>query len=657
MITIENAVELFKPWAFKIFEEKVLPFVFCKGADVYNRKKNLYKLKGQMSDYLAKTRAQCSVINSLAFPNVLKKVNDIYIPLTLSMLDSREEREHTIKRGDLFLSEFNNILIIDNAGMGKSTLMKKIVIDTIDHSEYIPIYIELRTLTNNPIEEQINKLLGFDDVNDSDSILKKIPFIYFFDGVDEIPFDLKNDLIKKIKVFSDEMSNSKIIITSRPDQSLLELHSFNRFKIKPLEIEQSYDLIKLYDINLVKRGRSLILSNKLITEIKLMREKENNTILEFLTTPLYVSLLFCSYRYKPVIPRRKDLFYSQVFEALFETHDLSKETGYVREKSSGLDITDFSIILRRLAFWCLKNNGKLEFSRAELESILTNITEKLKGVNVKPISFINDLTYSVPLFIKEGALYRWSHKSLMEYFSAEFICIEVKDKRDDLLLKLYESGSAVKYKNIIELCSDIDYASFRKSILRKCLTEYFEHLEKLKDLDFLDDCNKEIWASISFFSDLKLLLTPYSNANLGDLNILDNVYVFEESDFSHSSFENNFIEFREYITHITYPVSLKNTVFDILRLKNNEYFFKEKDYYNRLSLDSLKIPENVMISTNSGYVKGYSNDIIPDIISILLQFRHTLTIPVIYKSLAMKALDDIVSDTSNGVNDLLEGFD
>ncbi|MBQ0630694.1 hypothetical protein KAH78_19025, partial [Proteus mirabilis] len=192
-----------------------------------------------------------------------------------------------------------------------------------------------------------------------------------------------------------------------------------------------------YDINLVKRGNRLILSNKLITEIKLMREKENNTILEFLTTPLYVSLLFCSYRYKPVIPRRKDLFYSQVFEALFETHDLSKETGYVREKSSGLDITDFSIILRRLAFWCLKNNGKLEFSRAELESILTNITEKLKGVNVKPISFINDLTYSVPLFIKEGALYRWSHKSLMEYFSAEFICIEVKDKRDDLLLKLY----------------------------------------------------------------------------------------------------------------------------------------------------------------------------------------------------------------------------
>lgn len=78
--------------------------------------------------------------------------------------------------------------------------------------------------------------------------------MYFFDGVDEIPFDIKNDLIKRIKTFSDEMVNSRIIITSRPDQSLLELHSFNRFKIKPLDIIQSYNLIRLYDANSSKLG-------------------------------------------------------------------------------------------------------------------------------------------------------------------------------------------------------------------------------------------------------------------------------------------------------------------------------------------------------------------------------------------------------------------
>ncbi|HDU8673733.1 TPA: hypothetical protein RG719_001320 [Morganella morganii subsp. morganii] len=656
MITLEHAFELAKPWAIKLFEEKILPFIFNKGTEKYKKEKDLFKLKNRMSDYLAKTKAQCSIINSLAFPNILKNVNDIYITLTISTLDSRDNNEYTIDNGYSFINKFKHTLIIDNAGMGKSTLMKKIVIDTIDKSEYIPIYIELRTLENKSITEQINKLIGLDSI-DSDDLLKKIPFIYFFDGVDEIPFDIKNDIIKKIKIFSDEMNDSKIIITSRPDQSLLELHSFNRFKIKPLDIEKSYDLIRLYDINSSKIGNSLTLSNKLISEIKLMRDKDNTTILEFLTTPLYVSLLFCSYKYKPVIPRRKDLFYSQVFEALFETHDLSKETGYVRIKASGLDITDFSIILRRLAFWCLKNNGRLEFSRAELEAVLTNITEKLKGISVKPISFINDLTYSVPLFIKEGALYRWSHKSLMEYFCAEFICIEVKDKRDDLLLTLYESNSVIKFKNIIELCSDIDYASFRKSILHKCLTEYLEHLERIKNCNSLNERDKEIWESISFFSDLSILLTPYSNANLGDLDLSDHIDFFEKGISSQNSFEHNFIGFREFITHITYPTSLKSTVFEILKLKSPDSFLKEKDYFNRLSLETLKMPENVIISTKNGFIKDYSNEIIPEIITILLQFRHALTIPVIYKSSAIKTLNEIVSDTSNGVDDLLDGFD
>ena len=88
MITIEHAVELAKPWAAKLFEEKILPFIFNRGIDFYNKEKNIIKLKSQMSDYLAKTRAQCSLINSLAFPNILKKVNDIYVPLTLHWTES-----------------------------------------------------------------------------------------------------------------------------------------------------------------------------------------------------------------------------------------------------------------------------------------------------------------------------------------------------------------------------------------------------------------------------------------------------------------------------------------------------------------------------------------------------------------------------------------
>lgn len=407
---------------------------------------------------------------------------------------------------------------------------------------------------------------------ESNDLLKQFPFAFFFDGVDEIQFDRKIAIIKRIKKFSEDFVNSNITITSRPDQSLLELHSYSRFKIKPLELSQSYSLLKLYDANSYNIGNSLFLSKKLISEIELIRNKDSISILEFLTTPLYVSLLFCSYKYKPVIPRRKDLFYSQVFEALFETHDLSKETGYVRKKKSGLDITEFSILLRRLAFWCLKNNGKLEFSRSEFEMVMSEISSKLKGITFKPDYFINDLIYAVPIFIKEGALFRWSHKSLMEYFCAEFICIDVKDKREDLLLKIYESNSSLKYKNILELCSDIDYNSFRKSVLRKCLEDYSSHYHNVIENLKINNVDKEIWSCVTFFSDVTMMLTSYSNTNLSDFDVNP-----EEREIA-NAFENTFIGFRDYLTHITYPVTLRNTVFEILRWRHNEYFYKEKDF-------------------------------------------------------------------------------
>ncbi|HFQ0187473.1 TPA: hypothetical protein ACHOXM_005209, partial [Escherichia coli] len=95
-----------RPWAIKLFEEKILPFLINKGTDVFKKGRNVLKLRGQMSECLAKTRAQCSIINSLAFPNVLKKISDIYVPLTLSTLDSVDEKEYLVNRGDTFLKNF-----------------------------------------------------------------------------------------------------------------------------------------------------------------------------------------------------------------------------------------------------------------------------------------------------------------------------------------------------------------------------------------------------------------------------------------------------------------------------------------------------------------------------------------------------------------------
>ena len=119
------------------------------------------------------------------------------------------------------------------------------------------------------------------------------------------------------------------------------------FKIKPLLPEEAYELIRKY-------GQNGERAQKLINAIK--QEHKNFIVLkEFLVNPL-VSLLYKTYEYKEELPYRKVEFYRQVYEALFNDHDKSKDA-YVRPKKCGLPIREFECILRYLAFFQCKNGA------------------------------------------------------------------------------------------------------------------------------------------------------------------------------------------------------------------------------------------------------------------------------------------------------------
>lgn len=77
----------------------------------------------------------------------------------------------------------------------------------------------------------------------------------------------------------------------------------------------------------------------------------------------------------------------------------------------------------------MKDGGKIEFTKDDLQITLQNIISKIPGISTSPSLFIQDLIETVPLFVKEGAIIRWSHKSLMEYFAAMFICRDTKERQ------------------------------------------------------------------------------------------------------------------------------------------------------------------------------------------------------------------------------------
>lgn len=415
-----------------------------------------------------------SIINTLAFKERVKKLKDIYIPLTIYPVDNKKEKKLTKIEGypKELLDKYSRILITDTAGMGKSTLMKRMFLDVIDGQFGIPIFIELRRLNENNdiLNEVAIQLGGLNDGFDKE-ILETLfvdgEFIFFFDGYDEISSSNKAFVTRNIQDFVAKASNNKYILTSRPEEELACFGEFQEFRIRELKKVESYDLLRKYDIS-GKTSRLLI--SKLETG-------NYSMINEFLKNPLLVSLLFAAFDFKQTIPLKKHIFYRQVFDAYFDSHDLSKGDSYVHEKKSNLDLDDFDKVMRKIGYECLRKQ-KIEFEKDELLNIIDSAKSGFSNLKFASTSLLGDLLKAVPLFCQDGMYYKWVHKSLQEYFAAEFIYKDSKNNQDAILTALYKSKKIDLYINLLDLYFDIDPVGFQKNIVKPLLESYVEYYEK-----------------------------------------------------------------------------------------------------------------------------------------------------------------------------------
>lgn len=415
-----------------------------------------------------------SIINTLAFKERVKKLKDIYIPLTIYPVDNKKEKKLTKVEGypKELLDKYGRILITDTAGMGKSTLMKRMFLDVIDGQLGIPIFIELRRLNeNNDILNEVAIQLGGLNDGFNKEILETLfvdgEFIFFFDGYDEISSSNKAFVTRNIQNFVAKAPDNKYILTSRPEEELACFGEFQEFRIRELKKVESYDLLRKYDIS----GKT---SRLLISKLK---TGNYSMINEFLKNPLLVSLLFAAFDFKQTIPLKKHIFYRQVFDAYFDSHDLSKGDSYVHEKKSNLDLDDFDKVMRKIGYECLRKQ-KIEFEKDELLKIIDSAKSGFSNLKFASTSLLGDLLKAVPLFCQDGMYYKWVHKSLQEYFAAEFIYKDSKNNQDAILTALYKSKKIDLYINLLDLYYDIDPVGFQKNVTKPILASYVDYYEK-----------------------------------------------------------------------------------------------------------------------------------------------------------------------------------
>ena len=423
--------------------------------------------KNSFDRYLKEAEGRHKYFSSQVFANEGQLLEDYYIPLTLVKNSSATQNVSVMVTDyptDL-LAAYKDVLVVDTAGMGKSTLLKFIFLRSISSGSAIPIFVELRKLSREKalmsfLIEELRFTGDKTSIRMLEESISQGVFTFFLDGFDEIPEDEKPAVSAQILELKKSGPKNRFILSSREEQSLAYLAEFHKFNIKPLSQEEAFCLIR-------RITRNEQLANKLIEKIL---AQPGHTLNEFLTNPLLVSLLVKSFMHSPILPVRLSEFYRQVFDALFQTHDATKELGgYARPKFSGLDLDRFHKVLRSLGALTYQDN-KLEFSTDELLLQIERAKILTSEQDFSASNFHHDLLHAVPLFVRDGGKSRWAHRSLQEYFAAAYICIDAKEAQVQLLQQLYTAGLQ-KNSNILKLCADIDGKTFKLVVVKKYLQE------------------------------------------------------------------------------------------------------------------------------------------------------------------------------------------
>ena len=515
-------LQMAKPFIDSLLENIIKPKVKefsdkCK----LEYEKNFVSKWEHFGEYLYRTYKKYSIVNTLALKNQQKFLKNIYVPLTLETCNSDDTTHKKYKMeqfpSDMLQEYSGRLLITDTAGMGKSTLMKRMFIDVIENGHGIPIYIELRRLSEErtilkEIHEQISSI---SKEFDEDLLLEFIQtgsFIFFLDGYDEISSDNRASVTSDIQTFVSKAFDNSFILTSRPESALASFGEFQKATIVALTKKEAYELLRKYD-----NGGEV--SRLLIDKL---RSGEYSMIDEFLRNPLLVSLLYTAFDHKQTIPLKKHIFYRQVYDAYFDAHDLSKGDSYIHEKKSKLDIDDFDRVLRYIGFLCITQQ-KIEFEKDEILSIIDKAKNYCQDLDFTSSDFLEDILCRVPLFCIDGSYYKWVHKSLQEYFAARFIHKDC-EKSSDVLNRIYESNNLDYYINMLDIYADVDPFDFKCTVLKPLCLDFIHFYDsnvwRFKNLPTADVDNR---ISLLFMRQVYIIKVSYSSSPRDIFNYIDSI--------------------------------------------------------------------------------------------------------------------------------------
>lgn len=449
-------------------------------------------------EYLKRSYNKYSKIKTILYRNEPQYIYDFF---EVPYLSKKEESEFKTYEEDGFkvdnisdilsISEF--VIIKGTGGIGKSTLMKHLFINTLEQGQDIPVFLELKDL--NSVENSIDmEEIILSRIRDLGCDLEKkyllyaldgVRFLFLLDGYDELSAEKKDWFFKEINAFCDRYPKNHYIISSRECSEFIEFQRFSVLRALPLNKEQALSLIsKLRFDEKIKREFVDKLRNGLYEKHK-----------SFASNPLLLNIMLLTYDNYAEIPGKMHVFYSNAFETLYSKHDATKG-GYRREFKSGLSMGNFKKSLSLFSYLTYAG-GELEFSYNQLQNHLERVIEVL-GYSFSIEDYIEDLINGVCVLYKDGFNYRFTHRSFQEYFTAVFLSSLTDENMEKMGRNLIKKDTKrAANDSMFDMLYDMNEHRFEKNILLPIVNEFENGLTG----DRYDFYFREFSKEFHFFND------------------------------------------------------------------------------------------------------------------------------------------------------------
>ena len=446
------------------------------------------KEKKSFNKHLEKYKSDIALKNStfgLLFCKSKKfSMDDAFIELTAK---GKLESDNDSK--DLFeiIKVYKRLIITGAPGAGKSLFCKKVLQLCCKENNFgfrntIPILIELGSYKEgSPIKNYIPP--EFSDCGHLlEEQLEKGEFLFLLDGFDEISeknqsATIKNEILK----FINDYRNCRYIITCRDE---VYKSDFCR------EIDTEYvinefdkDQIKTYIKTWLKLPNTVNKKGFTSNEIYNVLQ-ENSHLMELARTPLMLAMILYLHVDKDkTLPHSRGEFYELLTKVLLD----SKEMEIPKSIEYKWEYKELKSLLSHIAW----NMNDRVMSKSKIKELIRNTKQEESDVN----SVINNVLLHSNLIqrikgeeMDEESIYRFSHKTIQEYFIAYYVLHNIAE---DLLLGKFENNPPYWKKTIRLYCN----------LYKGDISNFLEKINKIKP-DIALECLAEIKTNVSNENDI-----------------------------------------------------------------------------------------------------------------------------------------------------------